>query len=59
MEISHPHFSEITRMIFIQIDAVMVLTTGHTTPTGMLAVLAYTAVTGGDVPATVILGDRG
>jgi hypothetical protein len=59
MEIPHPYFSEIARVIFVQVCAVMMLTTGHTAPTGMLAVLAHTAVTGGDVPATVVLGDRG
>lgn len=53
MEISHPHFSEITRVIFVQICAVMVLATSQTASTGMLAMLAHTAVAGGDVPATV------
>ncbi len=56
MEISHPHFSEITRMVFIQICTVMMLTAGHTTPTGMLAMFAHTAVAGGDVPATMRFG---
>lgn len=53
MKISHSHFSEITRVVFIQVRTVMVLATGHTASTGMLAMLAHTAMAGGDVPATV------
>lgn len=37
----------------VQVGAVVVLTTGHTTTTGMLAVLSYTTVSGRDVAATV------
>ncbi len=37
----------------VQVGAVVVLTTGHTTTTGMLAVLSYTTVSVGDVAATV------
>lgn len=47
MEISHAHFTEVTGMVFIEIGSVMVLSTGHTTSTGMLAMLAYTTVTSG------------
>lgn len=36
----------------VQVGTVVVLTTGHTTTTGMLAVLSYTTVTGRDVAAT-------
>ena len=53
MKISHSHFSEITRVIFIQVRTVMVLATGHTASTRMLAMLAHTAMAGGDMPATV------
>ena len=53
MKISHSHFSEISGMIFVQVRAMMVLTTGHTATTRMLAMLAHTAMAGGDVPATV------
>ena len=56
MEIPHADLSKVTRMVFIEIGSVMVLTTGHTTTTGMLAVLAYTTVTGGDMaPAAKVV----
>ena len=38
-------------MVFVEIGSVMVLSTGHTTSTGMLSVFANAAVAGGDVPA--------
>lgn len=53
MEISHSHFSKVTRMILVEIRAVMVLTTCHTASTRMLAMLSDTAVACGNVPATV------
>lgn len=53
MEIPHADLSKVTRMVFIEIGSVMMLTTGHTTTTGMLAVLAYTTVTGGDMTPAV------
>lgn len=37
----------------VQVGTVVVLTTGHTTTTWMLAVLSYTTVSGRDVAATV------
>jgi ABC-type branched-subunit amino acid transport system ATPase component len=40
-------------MVFIQVRPVVMLTTSHTTTTGMLAVLSHTTVTGGDVTAAV------
>jgi hypothetical protein len=36
-------------MVLVNVGSVVVLTTGHTTTTGMLAVLADTSVTSGDV----------
>jgi hypothetical protein len=51
VEVPHTDFSEVTRMILVDIGAVVVLTTSHTTTTWMLAVLADTTVTGGDVAA--------
>lgn len=36
-------------MVFVDVGPVVVLTTSHTTTTGMLAVLSYTSMTGGDV----------
>lgn len=38
-------------MVLVEVSAVVVLTTGQTTTTGVLAVLANTSVTGGDVSA--------
>lgn len=49
MEISHAHFSEVTGMVFVEISSVMMLSTGHTTSTRMLSVLANAAVTSGDM----------
>lgn len=40
-------------MVLVHVRAVVVLATGETATTGMLAVLAYTTVTGRDVATTV------
>ncbi len=53
MEIPHPDFAEVTRVVFVEIGAVMMLSTGHTATTGMLSMFANTAVASGDVAATV------
>ena len=52
VEVPHAHFSEVTRMVFVEIGSVMVLSTRHTTSTGMLSVFADAAVASGDVTAT-------
>lgn len=49
VEVSHTNLSEISRMVLIHVDSVMVLTTSLTSSTRMLAVLANTAVTHADV----------
>jgi len=51
VELTHTDFTEVTRMVLIEKDAMMVLTTSVTTTTGMLAVLADTTMTGRDVAA--------
>lgn len=51
VEITHADLSKVTRVVFVKIGAVMMLSTGHTTTTGMFSMLAYAAVTGGDVAA--------
>jgi hypothetical protein len=53
VEVSHTDLSEVTGMVFIQVGSVVVLTTGHTTTTGMLAVLSDTTVTGRDVTTAI------
>lgn len=53
VEIPHPDLAEVPGVVFIEIGTVMMLSTGHTTTTGMLSVFANTAVAGGDVAATV------
>lgn len=53
VEVSHTNLTEITRMVFVDVGSVVVLTTGHTTTTGMLAVLADTTVTGRDVATAI------
>lgn len=51
VEVSHTDFTEVTRVVLVEIGSVVVLTTGHTTTTGVLPVLAYTTVTGRDMAA--------
>lgn len=46
VEVSHTDLSEVTGVVFVEVGLVVVLTTGHTTTTGVLAVLANTTVTG-------------
>lgn len=53
MEISHPNFPKVARMILVEIRTMMVLSTRHTTSTGMLAMLSDAAVACGYVSATV------
>jgi len=51
VELSHTNLTEVSRMVLVHKNAVVVLATGVTASTRMLAVLADTAVTGGDVTA--------
>lgn len=53
VEVTHTDLSEVTRMVFIHVGTVVVLTTSETTSTGMLAVLSYTSLTGGDMTAAM------
>jgi len=53
VEVTHSDLSEVTRMVFIHVGSVVMLSTCETSSTGMLAVLSYTTVTGGDVTAAV------
>ena len=52
MKIPHPHLPKIPGVVLVEIRPMMMLSTCHTAPTRMLAVLAYSAFAGGDVPAT-------
>ncbi len=45
MEVAHTNLSEVTWMVLVEVNSVMVLTTGLTTTTRMLAVLSNTTVT--------------
>lgn len=51
VEVPHTDFTEVTRVVLVEVGAVVVLTTGHTTTTGMLTVLSDTTVTGGNMTA--------
>ena len=51
VELAHTDLTEVTRMVLVHEDSVVVLTTGVTATTGMLAVLADTAVSHLDVTA--------
>jgi hypothetical protein len=53
VEVPHTNLTEVTRVELVNVGTVVVLTTGHTTTTGGLAVLADTTVTGRDVAAAV------
>lgn len=54
VEVPHTDFTEVTRVVLVHVRAVVVLTTGKTTTTGVLAVLAYTTMTGRDVATAVM-----
>ena len=51
MKVPHANFAKVTRVVFVEIGAVMMESTRHTASTRVLAVLAYSAVAGGDVAA--------
>ena len=53
VEVSHTDFTEVTWMILVQVGSVVVLTTGHTTTTGVLSVLSYTTMTGRDMATAI------
>jgi hypothetical protein len=53
VEVPHTNLTEVTRMVLVHVGTVVVLTTGKTTTTGVLAVLAYTSMTVGDVAAAM------
>jgi len=52
-EVPHTDFSEVSWMVLVEIGAVMVLTTSHTTTTGMFSVLPDTTVSGTYVTAVL------
>ena len=52
-EVSHTDFTEVTRVVLVEVGTVVVLTTGHTTTTGVLTVLSNTTVTGGNMTAAI------
>ena len=54
MEVPHTDLTEVTGVVLVEVSAVVVLTTGHTTTTGVLAVLSDTTVTGGHMTAARI-----
>merc|ERR1719373_66263 len=49
VEVPHSNLSEVSRMIFVKVDSVMVLDTGVSTTSGMLPVLPNSSMTMGDV----------
>jgi hypothetical protein len=46
VEVPHTDLTEVTGMVLVKVGPVVVLTTGHTTTTGVLTVLANATVTG-------------
>jgi hypothetical protein len=55
VEMAHTDFTKVTGMVLVEVGTVVVLTTGHTTTTGVLAVLSYTTVAGRDMAAAVFV----
>lgn len=53
MEVAHTDLSEVTRMVLIEQDTVVVLASGVTTTSGMLTVLSNATVTGRDVSSVL------
>lgn len=53
VKVSHADFTKVTWMVFVEIGAVMMLSTSHTATTWMLSVLADSSMTGRHVPAAV------
>ena len=53
VEVSHTDLSKVTGMVPVHVGSVVMLSTSETATTWMLAVLAYTTVTGRDVSAAV------
>jgi hypothetical protein len=51
VEVPHTDLTEVTGMVLVEVGTVVVLTTGHTTTTGVLTVLSDTTVTGGHMTA--------
>jgi len=49
MEVAHSYFSEVTRMVFVQVGSVVVLTSGKTATTGMLAMFSNASMSGADM----------
>lgn len=51
VEVPHAHLTEVTGMVLVEVDAVVMLTSSVSATSGMLAVLADAAVTVGNVAA--------
>ena len=56
MEVAHADLAKVSRVVLVDVGAVVVLATGHTATTGVLPVLADTTVSGRDVAAAVSEG---
>jgi len=55
VEIPHSDLSKVTGMVLVHVCSVVMLATSQTSTTGMLAMLSYTTVAGGDVTAAVFM----
>ena len=53
VEVPHTHLTEVTGVVLVHVGTEVVLTTGKTATTGVLAVLANTTTTGRDVATAV------
>jgi hypothetical protein len=53
VKVSHSDLAKVSRMVFIHVGSVMMLSTSETSSTWMLAVLSYTSLSGGDMTAAV------
>jgi len=55
VEITHTNLTEVTRVIFIEVDTMVMLTTSITTTTWMLTVLTNSTVTSADVTSLLTI----
>ena len=53
MKVPHSDFAKVSRVVFVEIRSVMMLSTSHTSSTRVFAMLSHTTVAGGDITSTI------
>lgn len=49
VDVTHTNLSEVSRMVLVEVDSVVMLSSSVSTTSGMLPVLSYTSVSSGDM----------